>query len=153
MGTVVAMTAVRESLQRHLTPPSAMGSRGPAMIRVRARAAVFAVPLLVGALAYYLLSAKAERAALSYAGGVGLTAVLFIGGILAVRAGAALSPMLATVMALSTYTTVAFVLAAVFTVSDPHVLDAPAFALGLVVGVVVGVGLQIRDARPPAVRA
>ncbi len=123
------------------------------MIAVPVRAAVFAVPLIIGSVAYYLLSAKAGRAALSYAGGVGLTAVLLIGGIMAVQAGAALSPMLATVMALSTYTTVAVVLFAVFAVSDPHVLDEPAFALGLVVGVVVGVALQIRDARPPTERA
>ena len=146
------MTAVRESLLRHLTPPSVMGTRGPAMIAVRVRAAAFAVALVIGTLAYDLLSAKAQRAALSYAGGVALTAALLIGGILAVRAGAALSPMLATVMALSSYTTAAFVLAAVFAVADPHVLDAPAFALGLVVGVVVGVALQIRDAQPPASR-
>jgi peptidoglycan/LPS O-acetylase OafA/YrhL len=152
MGTVVAMTAVRDSFQRHLTPPSPMGRRGPAMIAVRVRAVVFAVPLVVGAVAYYLLSAKTGRAALSYAGGVGLTALLLIGGLLAVRAGAALSPVIATLMALSTYTTVAFVLAAVFAVADPHVLDEPAFALGLVVGVVFGVALQIRDARPPANR-
>ena len=123
------------------------------MIPVRVRMIAFAIPLVVGAAGYYWLSAKAGRAALSYAGGVGLTGLLLIGGILAVRAGAALSPMLATVMALSSYTTVAFVLLAVFAVSDPHVLDAPAFALGLVVGVVVGVALQIRDARPPATRA
>ncbi|WP_375481116.1 hypothetical protein [uncultured Jatrophihabitans sp.] len=144
---------VRDTLQRHLTPPSAMGRRGPAMIAVRVRLVVFAVPLVVGALAYYLLSDKAGRAALSYAGGVALTAALLIGGLLAVRAGAALSPSLATVMALSTYTTVAAVLIAVLAASDPHVLDAPAFALGLVVGVVVGVALQIRDARPPGARA
>ena len=130
-----------------------MGRRGPAMIAVRVRVVAFAVPLVLGAVAYYLLSAKTGRAALSYAGGVGLTGVLLIGGILAVRAGAALSPMLATVMALSTYVTVAVVLAAVFAVSDPHVLDEPAFALGLVVGVVVGVALQFRDAQPPASRA
>ena len=143
---------VRDTLQRHLTPPSAMGRRGPAMIAVRVRLVVFAVPLVLGAAAYYLLSEKAGRAALSYAGGVALTAALLIGGLLAVRAGAALSPALATVMALSTYTTVAAVLIAVLAASDPHVLDAPAFALGLVVGVVVGVGLQIRDARPPGAR-
>ena len=147
------MTAVLESLQRHLTPPSAMGRRGPAMIAVRVRVAVFAVPLVIGSAAYYLLSDKAGRAALSYAGGVGLTALLLIGGILAVRAGAALSPALATLMALSTYTTTAAVLVAVLAASDPHVLDAPAFALGLVVGVVAGVALQIRDAAPPAGRA
>ncbi len=123
------------------------------MIAVRVRMIAFAIPMVVGAAGYYWLSAKTGRAALSYAGGVGLTGLLLIGGILAVRAGAALSPMLATVMALSSYTTVAFVLLAVFAVSDPHVLDAPAFALGLVVGVVVGVALQIRDARPPATRA
>jgi hypothetical protein len=40
------------------------------------------------------------------------------------------------------------VLLAVLALADPHVLDAPAFAVGLVVGVVVGVALQIRDARP-----
>lgn len=152
MGTVLAMTAVRDALQRHLTPPSAMGRRGPTAIRLPVRAAAFALPLVVGALAYWALSDKSGRAALSYAGGVGLTAVLFIGGIAAVRAGAALSPTIATVMALSTYTTVAAVLAAVFALADPHVLDEPAFALGLVVGVVVGVALQIRDARPPAGR-
>ena len=147
------MTAVKESLQRHLTPPSAMGRRGPAMIAVRVRVVVFLVPLVVGALGYDLLSEKTGRAALSYAGGVGLTGLLLIGGILAVRAGAALSPALATLMALSTYTTTAAVLVAVLAASDPHVLDAPAFAVGLVVGVVVGVALQIRDARPPAGRA
>src|SRR5438067_8147963 len=107
------MTAVRDSLQRHFSPPSPMGRRGPAMILIPARLVSFFVPLALGALAYDLLSAKAGRAALSYGGGVGLTAVLFVGGILAVRAGAALSPALATVMALSTYTTVAAVLAAV----------------------------------------
>jgi peptidoglycan/LPS O-acetylase OafA/YrhL len=147
------MTAVKDSLARHLTPPSAMGRRGPAMIAVPVRVTVFAVPLVLGAVAYYLLSNKGGRAALSYAGGVALTAVLLIGGILAVQAGAALSPVLATVMALSSYTTAAFVCVAVFAAADPHVLDVPAFALGLVVGVVVGVALQIRDARPPAERA
>lgn len=123
------------------------------MIAVRVRVVAFAVPLVIGAAAYYILSAKTDRAALSYAGGVGLTGLLLIGGILAVRAGAALSPALATLMALSTYTTTAAVLVAVLAASDPHVLDAPAFALGLVVGVVVGIALQIRDASPPPGRA
>jgi hypothetical protein len=118
------------------------------MLPVRLRAVAFAVPLVVGGAAYWLFSAKAGRAALSYSGGVALAGVLLTGGVLAVRAGAALSPLLATVMALSTYTTLAAVLAAVLALSDPHVLDEPAFALGLVVGVVVGVALQVRDARP-----
>jgi hypothetical protein len=118
------------------------------MIPVRVRALAFAVPALLGGLAYWALSDKGGRAALSFVAGVALAGLLLVGGMLAVRAAAALSPLIATVMALSTYATVTFVLAAVLAFSDPHVLDAPAFALGLVVGVVVGITLQVRDARP-----
>jgi peptidoglycan/LPS O-acetylase OafA/YrhL len=118
------------------------------MLPWRLRLLAYAVPMAVGAALYYLLSAKEGRAAASYAGGLGLTAFLLIMGMLAVRAGAARSPVLATAMALLTYTYVALVLAATLAVSDPHTVDEPALALGLVVGVVVGVALQIREARP-----
>ncbi len=146
------MTDVLRSVAEYFTPPSGQGRRTPVMIPVHARLVAFAVPGVLGSLGYLLLSDKGGRAALSFAGGIALTALVLTGGILAVRAGAVISPQMATLMALSTYVTVSIVLAGVLALSNPHVLDAPAFAVGLVVGVVVGIALQIRDARPPARR-
>ncbi|MDT4892052.1 MAG: hypothetical protein QOE97_1087 [Pseudonocardiales bacterium] len=122
------------------------------MIPIPVRVVSFAIPGVLGAATYGALSGNGHRAALSFAAGVAITAAIFVLGILAVRAGAALSPLIATAMALSTYTTAAMLLLAALAIVDPSVADVPALAVGLVVGVLVGVALQVRDARPPAVR-
>jgi hypothetical protein len=150
LSTVVRMSGVLRTLARAYTPPSGQGRRTPTMIPIPVRVVSFAVPGVLGAVVFEMLSGR--RAALSFAAGVAISAAIFIVGIMAVRAGAALSPVIATAMALSTYTTAATLLLAALAIVDPQVASVPSLAAGLVVGVVVGVALQLRDARPPAVK-
>jgi ATP synthase protein I len=112
----------------------------------RAQWTTLAVLALIGCGGY--LAFAGPRAAISYAVGVLLAGAALTGGIAAVRWADRITPALAMIIALLTYAMIVVVLAAFLAASDPGVLDAPAFAVGLVAAAVVWVVTQLRAARP-----
>src|SRR5436190_17353150 len=96
--------------------------------------------------AYLVLSGL--RAGLSYTSGVVIAGLAFTAGIAAVRWADRITPALSMVAALLSYATIAIAFAAILARSDPKVVDGPAFAIGLVVAVILWMIEQFRMARP-----
>lgn len=123
----------------------ALASR-PSVYRVQW--AALAVVGVLGALMYGVLSARAGRAGLSFLGGVLVAGAAFTAGIAAIRWAGRVSPVLMMLVGMLTYLTIVVALAAVLASADPDVVDAPAFALGLVSAVAVWIVEQSRASWP-----
>lgn len=114
----------------------------------RVQWAGLAVLGVLGALTYGLLAARAGRAGLSFLSGVLAAGAAFTLGIAAIRWAGRVSPALMMLVGMLTYLTIVVAFAAVLANADPHVVDRPAFALGLVGAAAVWIVEQWRASRP-----
>jgi hypothetical protein len=105
--------------------------------------------LVLGAIAFALLSDAGLRAAASYLGAAALAGALLYGGIAAVQLFAAEAPGLSWLIAMITYLTTVAVFGAILGLGSPDVIDGLGFAAGLVLMVVASTIQQWRVNRVP----
>jgi hypothetical protein len=114
---------------------------------VRARWLLLTVGALFGALLFGAFAHHTGRAAGSYLGGLALAVVLFEVSAFNIRYADRYLPNLTLVAAMFSYVMSALALAVILAVSSPRVVDGPAIAVGLVVGVLVWVGTEVARSR------
>lgn len=124
-------------------PPPALTRPGRALLVATLAA------LVLGALAFGLLSDAGARASLSYLSAAVLSGALLFGGIAGVQLFATAAPGLSLLIAMMTYLTTVAVFGAILASASPAVLDGPGFAAGLVLMVVVSTIQQWRVNRVP----
>jgi hypothetical protein len=134
-----------------VTAPSPAGS--PALPRLTRPGAALLIgtlaALVLGAIAFALLSDAGLRAAASYLGAAALAGALLYGGIAAVQLFAAEAPGLSWLIAMITYLTTVAVFGAILGLGSPDVIDGLGFAAGLVLMVVASTIQQWRVNRVP----
>lgn len=128
-----------------MTHPSTSRITGPGRVLLIATGAA----LVLGALAFGLLSDAGVRASLSYLSAALLAGALLFGGIAAVQLFATEAPGLSLLIAMLTYLTTVAVFGAILVSASPRVLDGQGFAAGLVLMVVTSTVAQWRVNRVP----
>jgi hypothetical protein len=105
------------------------------------------VAAAAGGVGFAVESAPGARAGLSFVGGLALVAGAFEFGAFNIRLTGRFLPHLTLVVAMLSYATTAIALALVLAASSPRVVDGPAIASGLLVGLIIWIATEIARTR------
>jgi asparagine N-glycosylation enzyme membrane subunit Stt3 len=120
---------------------------------LRLRWGLLALAAIAGTIGFSIVSSAGLRVGLSFLGGLALVVGCFEFGGYNIRFTARYLPHLTMAIALLTYGMTVAVLALVLAVSSPRVVDGPAVAIGLFVGLTVWIGTEILRTRVRSERA
>jgi len=102
---------------------------------------------LIGTVGYAWLASDGLRVGLSFLGGVALVVACFEFGGYNIRFTSRYFPQLALAVAVMTYGFTVVALGLVLALSSPRVVDGPAVAVGLFVGLTIWLGTEILHSR------
>ncbi|MCW2492124.1 MAG: hypothetical protein QOH56_324 [Pseudonocardiales bacterium] len=105
------------------------------------------VAAAAGGTGFAMASAPGARAGLSFVGGLALVVGAFEFGAFNIRFTGRYLPHLTLLVAMLSYATTAIALALVLAASSPRVVDGPAIASGLLVGLIIWIATEIARTR------